>query len=92
MHCFLQNESSASVIEDYLQNNLGLAILNSTVVLIIENSVDYRKTCEKTCFAFQDFAPRVVVMYVIALLAFLFYISKVPERYFPGRFLFSMVF
>ncbi|OWK13595.1 PAQR3 [Cervus elaphus hippelaphus] len=27
----------------------------------------------------QDFAPRVVVMYVIALLAFLFYISKVPE-------------
>lgn len=33
----------------------------------------------------QDFAPRVVVMYVIALLAFLFYISKVPERYFPGQ-------
>ncbi|XP_077877580.1 progestin and adipoQ receptor family member 3 isoform X3 [Ictidomys tridecemlineatus] len=32
----------------------------------------------------QDFAPRVIVMYVIALLAFLFYISKVPERYFPG--------
>ncbi|XP_036268633.1 progestin and adipoQ receptor family member 3 isoform X3 [Pipistrellus kuhlii] len=31
----------------------------------------------------NDFAPRVVVMYVIALLAFLFYISKVPERYFP---------
>ncbi|XP_071072006.1 progestin and adipoQ receptor family member 3 isoform X4 [Dasypus novemcinctus] len=31
----------------------------------------------------QDFAPRVIVMYVIALLAFLFYISKVPERYFP---------
>ncbi|GAB1289872.1 Progestin and adipoQ receptor family member 3 [Apodemus speciosus] len=31
----------------------------------------------------QDFAPRVLVMYVIALLAFLFYISKVPERYFP---------
>ncbi|XP_014691791.1 progestin and adipoQ receptor family member 3 isoform X3 [Equus asinus] len=33
----------------------------------------------------QDFAPRVIVMYVIALLAFLFYISKVPERYFPGQ-------
>ncbi|XP_062054600.1 progestin and adipoQ receptor family member 3 isoform X2 [Lepus europaeus] len=32
----------------------------------------------------QDFAPRVLVMYMIALLAFLFYISKVPERYFPG--------
>ncbi|XP_047305601.1 progestin and adipoQ receptor family member 3 isoform X4 [Homo sapiens] len=31
----------------------------------------------------QDFAPRVIVMYMIALLAFLFYISKVPERYFP---------
>ncbi|XP_013371628.1 PREDICTED: progestin and adipoQ receptor family member 3 isoform X2 [Chinchilla lanigera] len=33
----------------------------------------------------QDFASRVIVMYVIALLAFLFYISKVPERYFPGQ-------
>ncbi|XP_001365148.4 progestin and adipoQ receptor family member 3 isoform X2 [Monodelphis domestica] len=33
----------------------------------------------------QEFAPRVIVMYVIALVAFLFYISKVPERYFPGQ-------
>ncbi|ELW63929.1 Progestin and adipoQ receptor family member 3 [Tupaia chinensis] len=33
----------------------------------------------------QDFAPRVIVMYMIAVLAFLFYISKVPERYFPGQ-------
>uniref|UniRef100_A0A8C5KKE3 Progestin and adipoQ receptor family member 3 n=1 Tax=Jaculus jaculus TaxID=51337 RepID=A0A8C5KKE3_JACJA len=33
----------------------------------------------------QDFAPRAVVMYVIALLAFLFYVSKVPERYFSGQ-------
>uniref|UniRef100_A0A663MQ15 Progestin and adipoQ receptor family member 3 n=1 Tax=Athene cunicularia TaxID=194338 RepID=A0A663MQ15_ATHCN len=33
----------------------------------------------------QEFAPRVVVMYFIAAVAFLFYISKVPERYFPGR-------
>uniref|UniRef100_A0A6I8PEY4 Progestin and adipoQ receptor family member 3 n=1 Tax=Ornithorhynchus anatinus TaxID=9258 RepID=A0A6I8PEY4_ORNAN len=32
----------------------------------------------------QEFAPRVVVMYMIAASAFLFYISKVPERYFPG--------
>ncbi|XP_069092908.1 progestin and adipoQ receptor family member 3 isoform X3 [Pleurodeles waltl] len=31
----------------------------------------------------QEFAPRVVVMYLIAAVAFLFYISKVPERYFP---------
>lgn len=31
---------------------------------------------------FQDFAPRVVVMYVIALLAFLFYISKVQKGIF----------
>lgn len=33
----------------------------------------------------QEFAPRVLVMYFIAAVAFLFYISKVPERYFPGR-------
>lgn len=46
---------------------------------------------KKTRFAFQDFAPRVLVMYVIALLAFLFYISKVPERYFPGMSLFIMI-
>ncbi|XP_028929537.1 progestin and adipoQ receptor family member 3 isoform X2 [Ornithorhynchus anatinus] len=32
----------------------------------------------------QEFAPRVVVMYMIAASAFLFYISKVPERYFPA--------
>uniref|UniRef100_A0A6I8MYI3 Progestin and adipoQ receptor family member 3 n=1 Tax=Ornithorhynchus anatinus TaxID=9258 RepID=A0A6I8MYI3_ORNAN len=32
----------------------------------------------------NEFAPRVVVMYMIAASAFLFYISKVPERYFPG--------
>ncbi|KPP57960.1 progestin and adipoQ receptor family member 3-like, partial [Scleropages formosus] len=31
----------------------------------------------------QAFFPRVLVMYFIAALAFLFYISKVPERYFP---------
>lgn len=36
-------------------------------------------------FLLQEFAPRVVVMYFIAAVAFLFYISKVPERYFPGR-------
>ncbi|XP_025064303.1 progestin and adipoQ receptor family member 3 isoform X2 [Alligator sinensis] len=33
----------------------------------------------------QEFAPRVIVMYLIAAVAFLFYISKVPERYFPGQ-------
>ncbi|XP_053108043.1 progestin and adipoQ receptor family member 3 isoform X3 [Hemicordylus capensis] len=33
----------------------------------------------------NEFAPRVIVMYLIALIAFLFYISKVPERYFPGQ-------
>ncbi|XP_038638821.1 progestin and adipoQ receptor family member 3-like isoform X3 [Scyliorhinus canicula] len=31
------------------------------------------------------FAPRVGVMYLLASLAFLFYYSKVPERYFPGQ-------
>ncbi|XP_041109295.1 progestin and adipoQ receptor family member 3-like isoform X2 [Polyodon spathula] len=33
----------------------------------------------------QEFVPRVLVMYLIASAAFLFYISKVPERYFPGQ-------
>ncbi|XP_048419414.1 progestin and adipoQ receptor family member 3-like isoform X3 [Stegostoma tigrinum] len=33
------------------------------------------------------FAPRVGVMYLLASLAFLFYYSKVPERYFPGGYL-----
>ncbi|MEE6460208.1 hypothetical protein FKM82_000890 [Ascaphus truei] len=31
------------------------------------------------------FAPRIIVMYTIAAVAFLVYISKVPERYFPGQ-------
>ncbi|XP_076875305.1 progestin and adipoQ receptor family member 3b isoform X2 [Brachyhypopomus gauderio] len=33
----------------------------------------------------QVFFPRVVFMYLLAAAAFLFYISKIPERYFPGQ-------
>ncbi|XP_030642088.1 progestin and adipoQ receptor family member 3a [Chanos chanos] len=33
----------------------------------------------------QVFLPRILIMYVIAAAAFVFYISKVPERYFPGQ-------
>lgn len=36
-------------------------------------------------FVFQDFIPRVLVMYLLAVVAFIFYVSKVPERYFPGE-------
>ncbi|TRY69670.1 hypothetical protein DNTS_028429 [Danionella cerebrum] len=31
------------------------------------------------------FFPRVMIMYMIAASAFLFYVSKIPERYFPGQ-------
>ena len=34
----------------------------------------------------QLFIPRVVVMYMICAAAFIFYISKIPERFFPGWF------
>ncbi|KAL6097094.1 paqr3 [Pungitius sinensis] len=33
----------------------------------------------------QLFLPRVLIMYLIAGSAFLFYVTKVPERYFPGQ-------
>ncbi|XP_077572193.1 progestin and adipoQ receptor family member 3a [Stigmatopora nigra] len=33
----------------------------------------------------QAFIPRVLVMYLMAALALVFYVSKVPERYFPGQ-------
>lgn len=33
----------------------------------------------------QAFVPRILGMYIIAALALIFYISKVPERYFPGE-------
>lgn len=33
---------------------------------------------------FQAFFPRVMIMYLIAASAFMFYITKIPERYFPG--------
>lgn len=33
----------------------------------------------------QGFIPRVFIMYLLAAVAFIFYISKVPERYFPGQ-------
>lgn len=36
------------------------------------------------------FFPRVMIMYVIAASAFLFYVSKIPERYFPGNFFCSI--
>ncbi|KAH3862539.1 progestin and adipoQ receptor family member 3-like isoform X2 [Dreissena polymorpha] len=32
------------------------------------------------------FIPKVVVMYMLGMLAFAFYISKFPERFFPGTF------
>jgi len=69
-------------------NSLCLIILIRFIISVSWKFSHSREICEKLCFAFQDFAPRVVVMYVIALLAFLFYISKVPERYFPGRYMF----
>jgi len=31
------------------------------------------------------FIPRVVVMYMLGMLAFTFYITKFPERFFPGK-------
>ena len=33
----------------------------------------------------QLFLPRILVMYLIAGTAFLFYVTKIPERYFPGE-------
>lgn len=33
----------------------------------------------------QDFSPRVMIMYLLAGVAFVFYVGKVPERYFPGH-------
>lgn len=33
----------------------------------------------------QLFLPRIIIMYLIAGAAFLFYVTKIPERYFPGE-------
>uniref|UniRef100_A0A671L7R3 Progestin and adipoQ receptor family member 3-like n=2 Tax=Sinocyclocheilus anshuiensis TaxID=1608454 RepID=A0A671L7R3_9TELE len=33
----------------------------------------------------QEVVPRVLIMYVLAVAAIIFYMSKVPERYFPGQ-------
>ncbi|XP_076614896.1 progestin and adipoQ receptor family member 3-like isoform X3 [Chaetodon auriga] len=38
-----------------------------------------------TSDAVQLFLPRVIVMYLIAGSAFMFYVTKIPERYFPGQ-------
>ncbi|KAF3848869.1 hypothetical protein F7725_015366 [Dissostichus mawsoni] len=37
------------------------------------------------CVAGIMFLPRILVMYLIAGTAFLFYVTKIPERYFPGQ-------
>ena len=34
---------------------------------------------------FQLFLPKVVVMYLLGILALGFYALKIPERYFPGN-------
>ncbi|ELU02271.1 hypothetical protein CAPTEDRAFT_138960 [Capitella teleta] len=34
----------------------------------------------------QMFAPKIAVVYLLGLLAFFFYVSKFPEKVFPGRF------
>ena len=34
---------------------------------------------------FQIFLPKVTVMYILAMTAFAFYITKFPERIFPGK-------
>lgn len=39
----------------------------------------------------QLFLPRVLVMYLIAGSAFLFYVTKIPERYFPGESVLSVI-
>lgn len=33
----------------------------------------------------QEFLPKVLIMYLLAVAAIVFYMSKVPERYFPGQ-------
>ncbi|XP_069580851.1 progestin and adipoQ receptor family member 3-like isoform X4 [Brachyistius frenatus] len=38
-----------------------------------------------TFYCHNAFIPRVLGMYFIAALALIFYVSKVPERYFPGE-------
>ena len=34
----------------------------------------------------QLFAPKILVVYLLSLLALFFYMSKFPERWFPGQF------
>ncbi len=50
--------------------------------------------CSVSISSLQAFVPRVLGMYFIAALALIFYVSKVPERYFPGEtiFCFPVVF
>ncbi|XP_061732947.1 progestin and adipoQ receptor family member 3-like [Nerophis ophidion] len=38
-----------------------------------------------TSYIVQRFFPRMIIMYLIAGSAFVFYLTKIPERYFPGQ-------
>lgn len=45
----------------------------------------FSSTHHRIISSLQAFVPRVLGMYFIAALALIFYVSKVPERYFPGE-------
>lgn len=48
-------------------------------------SFSFSSTHHQFISSLQAFVPRVLGMYFIAALALIFYVSKVPERYFPGE-------
>lgn len=54
-------------------------------VRVIKEQIGHKliKCVELLCF--QMFIPKVVVMYMLGMLAFAFYIAKFPERFFPGK-------
>lgn len=48
-------------------------------------SSEVRQNLVSPSLCAQLFLPRVIVMYLIAGSALMFYVTKIPERYFPGE-------
>ena len=58
-----------------------------TIIDIFRHSIGrkQKKQLRITLFTRQVFFPKVLVMYFIGGLAFFFYLSKFPEKFFPGE-------
>uniref|UniRef100_A0A8C7VR50 Progestin and adipoQ receptor family member IIIb n=1 Tax=Oncorhynchus mykiss TaxID=8022 RepID=A0A8C7VR50_ONCMY len=86
---WLNGGFSSAVVQVKLQNCYTIITKMKCIQRFINANITMQENIlhrsEVFLTVLQLFLPRVIVMYLIAGAAFLFYISKIPERCFPGQ-------